>query len=761
MTRSLSLRWGVQAAVATGGLAALSWEVIWQLQTSLSLGVSALGTALTLATTMAGMTVGSLAMGRFLAGAPGLRPLPLYGALEAVVGVSGLLVPLGFAAVESIDAAVYRSSPGLAPLLHVGSIVLLLGPATLALGATVPLFERIGRETGTSIARLYGINTAGAALGVLLLSFVLIPSLGITWSCVVVALANTGVLIATLMLDRLVDVEPLSTPPAPPHESSSPLARFGVAQVVVFGTGFVTFALEVAWFRSLRAAFWSTSESFAIVLASVLIPLAVASRAVPHLRARGSSAGGLLAGSAVAILLATPLVERADRLAFFDASYGVVLLSWFALSLLLLGPAILLLGVALPWTLEAAADPQKAGRLYAVNTFGAVVGSLAAAWLLLPSVGFARTAWLLGAVTLGLGLLASGGSRWLPKLAAGAISLAVAVGFTSSVGRDRVQSVGALHSHEILAFDEGPDSTITVIQGPAGVRRLLIDGFSATSESKQLAGYMEWMGHLPMLLHPDPKRALVICFGTGQTANAVRRANPEQLDLVDVDETVFELAKYFPSNEGVLDDPRVNAVVMDGRAWLRRVDRAYDVITLEPMPPYFAGVNALYSREFYEIMAARLAPGGVVAQWLPLHLLPPFYAASVVATFQSVFPDSLLWIEPPAGTGILLGRLAGGEAPLGERWPGLYREQDLPLSLDEILGSVELRATGMAVYSAQGAVITDDNQLLAYGRLRGELLGGKFRFVKEHNQAIIREIEAATAGAGLAPSRLRKNSGPS
>ena len=189
-------------AVAVGGMAALSWEVIWQLQTSLSLGVSAVGTALTLATTMGGMTLGSLAMGWLLPRHPDWRPLRVYGLLEAIVGISGVFLLAGFALAEHIDSLVYGISPRLAPLSHVLSIVLVLGPATLALGATVPLFELIGRKTGTSVARLYGINTAGAAIGVLVLSFGLMPALGVTRTCLVVAIMNGAVWGATWLLDR-------------------------------------------------------------------------------------------------------------------------------------------------------------------------------------------------------------------------------------------------------------------------------------------------------------------------------------------------------------------------------------------------------------------------------------------------------------------------------------------------------------------------------------------------------------------------------
>ena len=739
---SKRIRVGAQAAVAVGGVAALSWEVLWQIEAALSLGISALGTALTLAATMGGMTLGSLAMGRFLRSRPSLRPLRVYGYLEAAIGAAGLLMIPGFVLVERIDSVAYAALPAAAPLVHILSIVFLLGPPAIAMGATVPTFERMGRTTGTSVALLYGINTAGAALGVLLLSFAIIPALGILWTCLCVSATNLSVFAVTRWLDR--ETEDCGALTQHFEDAAVALPRRALASgaaVVVFGTGFVTFALEVAWFRSLRAAFQSTTESFAIILASVLIPLAIGARLVPWLRRRGVTPTATLLASGACILLATPLIERMDQLVWMvSGAYSLMLGAWLVLSLAMLGPAVLFLGMALPWYLEEYAEPESSGRLYAINTLGAVAGSLVAAWILLPTLGFARTAWALGVLASVLAFApARQHARW-PGILATAAALGIAVVFTSSLGRDRVQSPHAIEGNRIVAYDEGPDSTIAVLESPNRMRRLLIDGFVATSEHKTRGNYMQWMGRLPMMLHPDPKHALVICFGTGQTANAVRHEGPDLLDVVDVDGTVFEFSSLFLSNEGVLNDERVNAVVMDGRAWLRRTHASYDVITLEPMPPHFAGVNALYSREFYETATKRLAPGGILAQWLPIHLLPPYFAISIARTFGGVFPDSLLWIDPAGGTAILLGRREGGEAPLGEEWPGLAREIERPLSGREIRAAIALTPTEFAHYITGGETITDDSQLLAYGRVRGRLVNYQSLAVKRNNMRIIRRI---------------------
>jgi len=174
-------RWpGARVAVLLGGAASLSWEVIWQLQASLALGVSALGTALALVATLGGMAIGSLAMGRFVRERGLSRPLRTYGLLEATIGVAGLLVLPGFSALEWLDSRLYGALPMLWPALHLLGVALLVLPATASMGASIPVFQLIARGGGPRVSVLYAFNTTGAALGVLAFSFVLLPSFGVT-----------------------------------------------------------------------------------------------------------------------------------------------------------------------------------------------------------------------------------------------------------------------------------------------------------------------------------------------------------------------------------------------------------------------------------------------------------------------------------------------------------------------------------------------------------------------------------------------------
>jgi spermidine synthase len=705
------------------GLAGLSWEILWQLQAALSLGVSARGTALTLVGTMGGMSVGAALAGRLLEARTALRPLRAYALLELLIGLSGLVVLPGFRAVETLSSLVWTRAPAFAPVLHLVGIVALLGVPTLAMGATIPVFGALARRHGLSLSTLYGLNTAGATVGVLVVSFVFLPAAGVLLTSRLVVCLNLLVVLAAWLLSAREQAGVLAVMAAAPVGPGATTFTPRLDLLVAFATGLVTFSLEVAWFRSLRAAFQSTVSSFALMLVSVLLPLAAGAHLAPLLRRRGGRAllGALLAAAGVAILCLTPLVERFDLFAPVpQQSFFLGQLARLGVTLVLLAPPVLLLGTALPWLLDEQTGPAAQGRLYAFNTAGAIAGSLGAAWLLLPGLGFARTAWAAGLTLLVVAVPFLRGRRRVLLATAGALALLVAVRGESGVGRLRVQSQTVERGHRVLGFAEGPDATVSVIEQANRDRVLVIDGFETTAETAS-AHYMAWMGRLPMLLHDRPRTALVICFGTGQTANAVREEGVESLDVVDLDRSVLGFAPLFPSNHNVLDDARVHATVMDGRAWLRRTGHRYDVVTLEPMSPEFAGSNALYSVEFYRLMAARLNPGAVVAQWVPFHIVPPSAAGSIVAAFIAVFPDALLWIDPRDRTGILLGRQAGSHERLGRRWPGLARPAvGRDLSSAVIQASVRLEGAALERYARFGVPVDDDNQLLAYGDLAAQ-----------------------------------------
>jgi spermidine synthase len=733
--------------VLVSGLAALSWQVLWQVKSTLALGVSAQGTALTLAVTMGGMCLGALIMGHVLKAKTASKPVKIYAILECIIGLAGLCLAYFFTEIERLDTWAYTGMPGNSSLIHIAGITLALGIPTLCMGATLPVLGLAARQFETSIAMVYALNTLGAAVGALLAAFVLIPSLGINSTIKTVAILNIVVGIAAWILAGKGEIKTEATSDS---SASAPVPH--VIWFTVFATGYATFALEVAWFRSLTAAFRSTTDAFAIMLACVLIALGVGARIVPYLQKRNASLGTLVGWAGILILLATPLIERFDMVTTtvsMDSPF--TLFKWFMMTFYVIAPPVLLLGIALPWILQDRNSPRSWGTLYAFNSFSAVLGALTAAWILLPTIGFAKTAWLAGLLVAiaGMALTKAQKRRVVLKLFT-ILALIAAVTFESGVGTTRVQGwflSDKIKEARVLEAYEGPDSTVSAVEYDDGHRAVIIDGFAAAQQLTEQGKigaehYMAWMGHLPMLLHSNPKHALVICFGTGQTANAVRKENPETLDIVDINQSVFKLAHNFPMNEDVLNDPRVTPIVMDGRAYMRRTNKMYDVITLEPMPPTFAGVNALYSKEFYEFAKQKLNPGGMIAQWVPFHILGVHSSVSIAKTFQSVFPNSILWIDPPSGTGILIG--SNGDYPIGDVWPGFDRTNiERSMGESDVKKAISLRQEKLKVYGDYGAEITDDNQLLAYGRAVSEWR--RYGKLEQENLDLLQSVEQLAA----------------
>lgn len=690
-------------AVLASGAGGLTWEVLWQHHTALALGVSAYGTAITLACIMAGFALGGLgaaalaARGRLSGPA---APLRAYGYAELALAATALLVPPGLALLARLDQAVFRGAPGLAPLVQLcGTALLLLLPAA-AMGATLPFLSAHAERSGARLSTLYALNTLGAVLGVLLVTFAALPLLGVQGTGFLAAVID--LLVARYALTAAGDASGGAQADAG-QERRPDAAALALAGL----SGLSIFILEVSWFRSLRSAYQASTETFAVLLAAFLLPLAGGAALAPRLQRRVGLAP-VLAAAILLVLWATPLVDRVDRL----IPGGVLTPARYLLVPLLIAAPVLALGVIFPTLLSRYPGARATGHLYAANTLGAVLGSLLAGFALLPTIGATRASWLAGLLLLlGVPLCAP---RRLGALGlaggAAALGLCGALLGDSGAGRLRVQGVNTREWTQVLYVAEGPDATVAVVGDQRGDRNLVIDGFVASGEVRE-AHYMAWMGHLPALATPRLDRALVICFGTGQTADAVRQHRPGRLDIVDVSPAVLRGAPLFPKNHGVLQDPAVQQTVMDGRAFLRRDAGApLDLVTLEPMAPNFAGTNNLYSREFYELVRARLSPTGVAAQWVPFHLITPDHLVGIVAAFIEVFPESRLWVDPVDGTGILLG---------GTRAPMLHPSaRKLELDDAQIAKGFVLEARGLRMLAAMGGPVTDDNQLLAYGLQR-------------------------------------------
>jgi hypothetical protein len=334
-----------------------------------------------------------------------------------------------------------------------------------------------------------------------------------------------------------------------------------------------------------------------------------------------------------------------------------------------------LLGAALQKELGDAT--RSAGLLTLANTAGAALGSLAAGFVLLPLLGIERSFALLAALYAGVAMLAwrrGTGAAARATLLAAALLLVCLLSFPFGLLRDDylMRSVSSYGDPgDVVAVREGRTETAVLLRheylGEWINSQLVTNAYSMAGNQLLARRYMKLFVYWPVALRPDPKQALLISYGVGSTAKAMTdTASLEHIDVVDISREILGLAELvFPeAEENPLRDPRVQVHVEDGRYFLQTTERRYDLITGEPPPPKAAGVESLYTREYFQLVYDRLAEGGVTTYWLPIHSLAASDAHSIVRGFCDVFADCSLWGS--AGTNWMLVGSRGGIAGVSE-----------------------------------------------------------------------------------------------
>jgi spermidine synthase len=394
------------------------------------------------------------------------------------------------------------------------------------------------------------------------------------------------------------------------------------------------------------------------------------------------------AGNCVCGLIAILLVPHLP--AIFLANLASVKQSFFLQQLhqvfvgaLLVLPCAVLFGLAFPAVITGATDALRAagrgvGRVSAYNTVGTVVGAFLAGFVFVPALGLRATLTVGLMSTAAAALLAlSLVPATLPTIRRGVIS-AVAVTLVLSLvapswphqillsGAAYFGSLGATpeaflegaRASKLLFYEDGVATSISVDE-QNGIRLYRSNGKTdASSDPGDMANQL-LLGHLPMVLHPDPKDVFILGMGTGVTAAAVARYPVQSIEIVDIEPASRRAAAYFePENRRVVSDPRTRFIAADGRNALLARGKSYDVIISDPSDVWVAGVGNLFTREFYELARDHLRTDGVMVQWFHMHALQPENMKLIVATFRSVFPDASFW-RPNRGDIILVGTRNG------------------------------------------------------------------------------------------------------
>lgn len=750
----------VHGLLVLSGFAGLGYQIVWIRMLAVGVGHEAVAMLSVVAAFFAGLTLGAALFSGPVARTA--RPGHWYAGLEIAIGVWALALIWAIPAANALLADVMGPQPDatqrwLATFL---GPMLLLAPATVAMGATLPAAERLharwrgrGPRSGQarsgearSVGGLYAANALGAALGAVATLGLLGPAVGFNGALAIFALVNFACAALTLRGPAAgetaatpapppdappPDAPPSDAPPsdAPPREAACLSRRAALA--ALFATGLLGIGYEVAVARALAHTLESTVYSFAAVVVVYLVGAtvggvawqAVAARA--RLRPAAMTLMAILA--ALGLLGALAALNAAALYGALRAWLGTgAFAGWGAEALtatIVFLPCAVVMGALFPVLAEAARGRSGGlGGAFAVNTLGAAAAPALVGVASTPALGVIAT---LGALSAGYGLLAAALYAGPPRRRA-ALALAAPAAVALALAPQRLQLVDAAPGETVHAYDEGVATTAIVLEASAGgARRLVVDGrFGMGGDATEAMDRLQ--GHIPLLLHPKPRDALFLGLGAGATY-AAAAAHPDlQAVAVEISQPVIDALPAFrgPATD-ILGAPALRVLAGDARRFVRATPARYDVIVADTFHPARDGAAMLYTREHFAAVRDRLADGGLFAQWLPLHQFDMASLRSVAATFRTVFPDATLHMANASLVTPLIALIGGRDAApmtldaLANRAAdGPKREALAALGLGnalDLLGAQIADADSLAAFADGAPLNTDAHPVVLFG----------------------------------------------
>lgn len=724
-------------AFLSSGIAALGLELIWMRILGLAFGSESFGMLGVLAGFFAGLALGAMVLHNVILRSR--RPVLIYAAAEGIIAVYALAGPYFMLrltdGVPRFIGPLVGDNRSLAALsLNLLIAMLVLLPATFCMGATTASVIEAWRRRRTraanenTVARLYAINTLGAALGIALTTYLLLPWLGVRAASAILGGFSLVATTLACLWERTQTPVPIDERPVPARLPMPAYSR-PLVYSLLFVTGLAGIGLETIGTHVLAQIFENTVHTFANILGVFLLGTAAgawlyANRSVRRfLGDRDRATSLLLYGLAIAGVAAALILARSatilSALAPPESSYATRVIGEVFLSMLVFLPTTLLMGATFSHLLGHFTY-DGAGYASASNTLGASLAPFLFGLILIPTAGYGIAFYTAVAMYLLLfiaaGLRRSQSARWL---VAGVLLASMAA---------------------VLAY-----SPLVLIQFPPGARlleqRLGIQGVVSVTETSSarilqvdqrylmggsLGFVTQRMGHLAMLLAPAPRQVLYLGVGTGITAGAALDYPVERVTAVELLPEVMDMLPWFDKFNGDLQhDPRVALHASDARRFIRATPDLYDVIVADLYHPNRDGTGALYTIEHYTGIRSRLGPGGIFVQWLPLYQLRPHDLQTIIRTFLAVFPNahSLLGNYSGSARFALIGgapEYAGLDMP---RAAALLAKRTGPGQVfdgvPDLLASYMLDADGLRRYSGSGPVNTDVNQRITFDAARG------------------------------------------
>lgn len=587
-----------------------------------------------------------------------LSSLQLYACSESIIGVGALVLPYLFVQARHLLLAAGNSDSFLYLLLSAVLAAILILPWCICMGTTYPLVMRAFREEGvadkTSFSYLYLANCLGAMLGTLVTAYVLIELFGFSGTLLVGAFGNFAVALLAMWRARASRLV-ASGQPAQIAGSEQPDKEAAnsnrIALAILFWTGFASMAMEVVWVRAFLYAIGHEVYSFAQLLAAYLFGTCIGSAYYRHVGKKENKAPIGLVLAVLGAACVFPLifndiaVRQAVALTIADLTHGSgdALLTGVSsiLAILSVVPASIFFGYLTPRIIDeyGQGNENTAGKLYAVNAVGCIIGPLFASYLLLPLIGV-KYALILLSVPFLIPLFGQFKKLATPQKLLAGCSIVCCLLTVPTVAYEEVPRRWS-NNYQILR-----DYAATVIAyGEGRQKNLLVNGCSVTS----LDQCTKNIGHLPLLaLQRKPESALVICFGMGTTFRALHSWGIDVTAVELVPSVVRSMSFFYPEANDLIASNRAHVVIDDGRRFLQRTEKTFDMVTIDPSPVMSKGcMSLLFSPEFFSLVKMRLKPGGVFELFMSYH--DPVAFRAIARSLTDSFPYVRMFEAPGAG----------------------------------------------------------------------------------------------------------------
>ena len=673
---------------AASGCSALIYEIVWYQMLQLAIGATAVSLGFLLASFMGGLCIGSLALPRYLARrGSGAHPLRVYAALEAGIGILGLLVLLVIPLVNLVYVAgAAHGLPGILLRGFISSVCLL--PPTILMGASLPALVRWVQRTPRGVTwwgLLYGGNTLGAVFGCLLAGFWLLRLYNVTIATCVAAALNFAIATVSYMLvartPGRIDADAATGEPAAALPRSGTDAPNWPVYLTIAISGATALGAEVIWTRLLAMLLGSTVYVFSIILAVFLIGLAAGSGLGSMLlRSIRTSDGSRIALGWSQFFLTLGIAWTAwmiaDSLPYWPINPMISESPWYnfqldmARCLWAILPPTIFWGASFPLACASISgdrddSSQLVGAVYAANTFGAILGALVVSLTLIPAIGTqdsTRVILLLSAAGA-LFVLLPQVARSRSMLLTASVTAAVLLTIKLSSGVDPIPGKVIAYgrrimisspSSELIYTKEGRNSSVAITRWSDGAVEVDVNGHvEATTEPYDMK-LQRMVGHLPGLIHPNPKSVLGIGFGAGVSAGTFTRyPGIEHITVCEIEPIIPPTStRYFAKQDyDVFHNPRTRIVYDDARHYLMTTNDRYDIIASDPLDVFVKGTAALYTKEYFDAVRRHLNPGGMFTLYVPLYESDLRTVKSELATFFESFPNGTVWANTIEGRG--------------------------------------------------------------------------------------------------------------